>query len=92
MKTKYKSLTLIELLVSLVLFTVVVMGLSVFDIFGHFHSITSDRRAGVQNELSLVLEHITKTVTGFGSRIAGLFSIINGPPVPDNVTLLLSGS
>ena len=54
-----------ELLVSLVLFTVIVVGMSAFDIFGHFHSITSDRRALLQNELSLVLEHMTKHITGY---------------------------
>ena len=79
MKTKYKSLTLMELMVSLVLFTIVVMALSVFDIFGHFHSITSDRRAAVQNELSLVLEHITKTVTGSALR-GGAIGDVNNPP------------
>ena len=84
MKTKCKSLTLMELLVSLVLFTIVVMALSVFDIFGHFHSITSDRRAGVQNELSLVLEHITKTVTGFGSRGGAIGDVNNPPFIPDS--------
>jgi len=82
-----------ELLVSLVFFSVIVMGMSAFDIFGHFHSITSDRRALLQNELSLVVEHITKNVTG-GSHCAsmpctpvfgGAIGDINHPAfIPDN--------
>jgi len=64
MKTKYKSLTLLELLLCLVLFSVIVLGISTLDIFGQFHAITSDRRALVQNELSFVMDHITKNITG----------------------------
>lgn len=64
MKMKYQGMTLVELMVSLILFTVIVTGISTFDIFGNFHAITFDRRATLQNELSLVLEHMTKTIVG----------------------------
>lgn len=84
MKIKYRSITLIELLVSLVLFLVIVMGLSSFEIFGHFHSITSDRRALVQNELSLVLEHITKNITGTVTRGGAIGDLTNPPFVLDS--------
>jgi hypothetical protein len=64
MKMKHSGITLVELLVSLVLFTVIVVGINTFDIFGNFHAVTFDRRATLQNELSLVLEHMTKTIVG----------------------------
>ncbi|MGA2775879.1 MAG: hypothetical protein ABSE81_07490 [Candidatus Omnitrophota bacterium] len=91
MKVKYLGMTLVELLVSLVLFVVIVTGISAFDIFGNFHAITFDRRAALQNELSLVLEHMTKTIIG-GSltpvtnvkRGGAIGDIINHPFVVDN--------
>lgn len=89
---KTKAVTLIELLIALVLIGVITLALSHIDIFSRFQVMTADRRAKVQNEASLVLEHIAKrlvrtvgnemlTVTGAGSVI---YVVENDPPVGDN--------
>jgi hypothetical protein len=66
-----KSLTLIELLITMVLISVVV--LSIYGLYNLSFNIfkSSDRRAEVVNELSYVLDHIDKSVylgTGWVDR------------------------
>lgn len=51
-----------ELLIAIVLFSIIVLGLSNIDIFSRLHVISSDRRAQLQNELSNALEHMGKRV------------------------------
>jgi Tfp pilus assembly protein PilE len=55
-----KSVTLIELIVAISLVAVMILGINNISIFSHNHAISSDRRAKVQNNVSLCLEHITK--------------------------------
>jgi len=92
MSRRTRGITLLELLVSLVLLSIITIGLSSIDLFGRFHVISSDRRAQVQNALSYVLEEMSKDVirakgdfgnpgivpagTGFSVRIDN-----NTPPV-----------
>lgn len=64
-----KSVTLLELLISIVLLGMIVLGFSTIELFGRFHALSSDRRAKLQNEASYVLEHMTKRISeAVGSR------------------------
>lgn len=56
------SVTLLELLVALVLFSVIVIGISRIDFFGSAHLISSERLAVLQNEATLVLEHMQRNI------------------------------
>ncbi len=58
-----KSLTLIELLIAITLLSVIILAISNIDLFTYFHTISADRRVKVQNEVSYVLEHMTKEIS-----------------------------
>lgn len=58
-----KSITLIELLISIILLAVVVLGFSSIDLFSRYHVLTTDRQAQVQNDVSYALEHMSKEIT-----------------------------
>lgn len=58
-----KSVTLAELLITIVLLSVVVLSITSIDLFSRQHVISSDRCAQTQNELSYVLEHMGKEIT-----------------------------
>ncbi|MEW6100748.1 MAG: prepilin-type N-terminal cleavage/methylation domain-containing protein [Candidatus Omnitrophota bacterium] len=71
MRTNSNAVTLIELLVALILLGVIVLGLSSLDIFSRFHVISADRRAKIQNEVSLAIEHMTKELAdATGNEVA----------------------
>jgi hypothetical protein len=57
-----RSITLMELLIAIVLMTLIVLAFANIDLFSRFHVLTADRRAKVQNEVSYVLEHMTKEI------------------------------
>lgn len=63
MKRQNKGLTLLELIIAVILLGIVVLAVTNIDYFAHFHVITADRRVRLQNELSLVLEHMSKKVS-----------------------------
>lgn len=69
-----KSVTLIELLIAITLMGLVVLAFSSIDLFSRYHVITSDRRAKLQNEVSYILEHMTK-------EISKAIGDVNQPPV-----------
>lgn len=58
-----KSLTLIELLIAIGLLSVIILAISNIDVFTRFHTISADRRAKLQNEVSILLEHMTKEIS-----------------------------
>lgn len=58
-----KGFTLIELLISICLLAVMVLGFSSINLFTNFQVISSDRRAKLQNEASLALEHMAKQMS-----------------------------
>lgn len=69
MLRRHIGVTLLELLIAIVLFSIIVLGLSNIDIFSRLHVISSDRRAQLQNELSNALEHMGKRVIqGVGNQ------------------------
>ncbi|MCM8797489.1 MAG: prepilin-type N-terminal cleavage/methylation domain-containing protein [Candidatus Omnitrophica bacterium] len=56
------GISLIEMLVTLVLLSILVLGVSSIDVFSHYHLFTADRRAKLQNEVSYLLEHMAKNL------------------------------
>ena len=62
MCNKCKSVTLLELLIAIVLLSIVTIGLSSIDLFSRNHVLSADRRAKLQNEASLALEHMSKHI------------------------------
>lgn len=68
MNRQKRAITLIELLVAIALSGLLIVGISSLNTFAQFHLMTSVRRAQVQNEASLVLEHMAKNIAqGIGS-------------------------
>jgi hypothetical protein len=72
-----KAVTLLEVLIAVVLFSLMVIGFSSIDFFSHFHVMSSDRRVKVQNEVSYILEHMTKEI----SKAIGDVTDTNNIPV-----------
>ncbi|MFA5200440.1 MAG: prepilin-type N-terminal cleavage/methylation domain-containing protein [Candidatus Omnitrophota bacterium] len=59
---KNKSVTLVELLISVTVVSIMVLSFYSLDTFSRTQVLNSDRRAKLQNELSLALEHMSKYV------------------------------
>jgi hypothetical protein len=57
------GVTLLELLIAITLLSVIVIGFTSIDMFSRYHVLTADRRAKVQNEVSYVLEHMSKEIS-----------------------------
>jgi hypothetical protein len=57
-----KSVTLLELLISLSLLGLLVLGISTLNTFSSYQVISTDRQARLQNEISLVLRHMAKNI------------------------------
>ncbi len=57
-----KAFTLLELLIALILVTVIAISIFSMDLFGRYHLISVDRRRRVQNQVSDVLEHISRHI------------------------------
>lgn len=62
MTQRLRAVTLLELLISIVLVSIIIMGLSNIEIFSRHQVTTADRRAKMQNQVSYVLEHMNKTM------------------------------
>lgn len=58
----HKSLTLIELLISLTLFAIIILGVTAFNMGSRFFLESTDRKVKVLNELTFILSHIDKNV------------------------------
>lgn len=57
---KKSGITLIELIMGLVIFSIFILSLFNIELFGRFHLFSSQKRARLQNEVSRALEHMTK--------------------------------
>ena len=57
-----KSSTILELLVSMVILSILVIIFAAIELFSHTHVLTVDRRARVQNDLAYILEHSSKQI------------------------------
>ncbi|MBU1727435.1 MAG: type II secretion system GspH family protein [Candidatus Omnitrophica bacterium] len=60
LKKYFAAMTLIELLFALVLFSIIVLAIGSIESFSRYQVVGSDRRAKLQNEAMLVLEHMSK--------------------------------
>lgn len=79
MNPRARSITLIELLIAIVLLSIIVLGLGNIDLFSRSHLLSSDRRAKIDNELSLALAHMGKNVVqGVGIQGVGIYNL---PPL-----------
>lgn len=84
------GLTLIELLIAIILLSIIVLGITSIDIFSHFHVIGADRRARLQNEVSIGLEHMNREILqAFGNEIINgvdsvVYLTINNPNTNNN--------
>ena len=58
-----RAVTLIELLVCIILLSIVVLGLASIDTFSSFQVKNSERRAKLQYEVSIALDHMTKYIS-----------------------------
>jgi hypothetical protein len=64
MKQRFiRSSTIMELLVSMVILSILVIVFAAIDIMSQTHVLTVDRRARVQNDLVYILEHSTKYIS-----------------------------
>lgn len=61
-KKRYTALTLLELIIAIILLGVIVIGFSSIELFSRYQVLSADRRTQVQNEVALVLEHMSKNV------------------------------
>ena len=59
---KTRGLTLIELLVSLIILSLIIVGIYNIETFSNSQVIDSDHRAKVQNDLAFALEHMSKYI------------------------------
>lgn len=62
-KNKPKSLTLVELIISLTIFMVIILTLANVDKFSRYNALTADRLLKLHNQVSFILEHMTKTIS-----------------------------
>jgi len=90
---RLRGITLVELLISIVLLSIIVLGLGSIDLFSRSHVISSDRRVRISNDASLALEHMGKQImNAFGNEIIdGANSVVsvvaNSPPSDDGNTI-----
>jgi len=71
-KNQNRSFSLLELVISLVLVTMIVLGVTSIQTFSRNHVITSDRRARLQNQLYYLLEHTSKNLSrAIGNEVIG---------------------
>jgi hypothetical protein len=61
---KKQSVTIIELIIALCIFAVMFLAFATIQLYSRFHFLTGKRRAVVQNEVTLVLEHMAKYIGG----------------------------
>lgn len=57
-----KGMTLLELLIAISLLSLIILALASINTFSHYHVLTAQYRSKVQNEASLILEHMTKQI------------------------------
>lgn len=62
MNKYFRSLTLIELLIAISLFSTVILSIASISYFSQYHVISAERRVGLQNELSYALAHMSRNV------------------------------
>jgi hypothetical protein len=84
---KRNALTLVELLIALSLIAAVSLGLVSVNLFSAEHFFNAQRRAQVENELSFVLEHMSKALIGREGR-GGAIGEVDNPAIIANNALI----
>ncbi len=76
--SRFKAVTLMEVLVAIVLLGVVIVALNSINTFSHFQVISSGRRARVQNEVFVAVDHIGKQISATigNEMITGTDSVV----------------
>jgi len=77
-----KSVTLLELIISMVIVGMIVFSFFSIHLFSRYHLITSIRRAKLQNDVSYILEHMAKQI----SNSIGNENIYGASSVAANIT------
>jgi len=80
MRKKKKAVTLLELILAITFLSVIVLGLNSINQFSHFQTVNTDRRARIQNQLVILVEHMRREMTkaiGNESVFGGADSVIN---------------
>lgn len=77
-----KSMTLLELIISIAIMSIIVLGFTSLDLYSRHNVLQADRRARVQNTLSYALDHMTK-------KIGNAIGDSNYPPVDTTTTNII---
>lgn len=82
---KIKAITFIELIIAIGLLVVIVLGFSSIELFSRHHVLTSDRRAQIQNEAAVIMEHMSKEIgQGIGDTMNSPVVSVSGLTAPDH--------
>lgn len=58
-----KSVTLVELIIAVSILALIILAINNIDVFSRQNLVSADRRAKLQNDVSFVLDHITKNLS-----------------------------
>ncbi|MCK9604265.1 MAG: hypothetical protein M0R66_07910 [Candidatus Omnitrophica bacterium] len=74
-----KAVSIIELLISIILLSVIVLALASIDLFSRYHVVNSDQRARLQNQVYFVVEHMSREVSGAigNENVYGADTVVN---------------
>lgn len=72
------GITLFEALVAVVLLLIIIVTLNSINLFGHFQVLSSSRRARIQNDATILLNHMERQVAGAigNEAISGADSVV----------------
>ncbi len=62
MKREKNAVTLLELILAITFLSVIVLGINSIYYFSHFQTVNTERRAWLQNQLSITVEHVRKEI------------------------------
>lgn len=62
MKREKNAVTLLELILAITFLSVIVLGINSIYYFSHFQTVNTERRAWLQNQLSLTVEHMRREI------------------------------
>lgn len=81
-----KAVTLLELLIAISLAGIMVLAFLSIELFSRYHLKTSERRAKLQNDVSYILEHMSKEIVkAIGNeRIYGANSVIDNGTISND--------
>ena len=63
MKRKKNAVTLLELILAITFLSVIVLGINSIYYFSHFHAVNTERKAAVQNQLTVLKEHLRREIS-----------------------------